>query len=158
MTGRDLTDRDQCWQCGARRETLCYIISMTTAQISEILRLPVGERMALLDALWDSVRPNFEGAAQIPHWHQEELERRMASGPGSQAARTWDAVEKDLRARLADNPVLYQRVQGEVRRTLTHRFPFAMYYLIEPGIVDVLAVLPTSRRPGTWQDRAGPRD
>ncbi len=67
-----------------------------------------------------------------------------------------DALRDQL-ARLADNPRLYQRVHGEVRRTLTRRFPFAIYYLIESDFVDVLAVLHTSRRPGTWQDRVDSR-
>lgn len=60
---------------------------------------------------------------------------------------------RDQLARLASNPELYQRVFGEVRRTLTRRFPFAIYYLIESDFVDVLAVLHTSRRPGAWQER-----
>ncbi len=72
---------------------------------------------------------------------------------GPALARAFVHELRDQLARLADNPRLYQRVVGEVRRTLTRRFPFAIYYLIESDFVDVLAVLHTSRRPSIWQDR-----
>ena len=74
---------------------------MTTAQISELLHLPVEERMALMDALWDSVLQSVEVSPQIPDWHREELDRRMAAASGSQPlGRAWEDVEKDLLARL----------------------------------------------------------
>ena len=74
---------------------------MTTAQISEILRLPVEERMALMDVLWDSVLQSVERSPHIPDWHKAELDRRMAAASGLQpAGREWGVVEKDLRARI----------------------------------------------------------
>lgn len=72
-------------------------------------------------------------------------------------ARTFVDEVRDQLKRLADNPKLYQRVHGEVRRSLTRRFPFAIYYLIGLDFVDVLAVLHTSRRPSVWQDRVESR-
>ena len=74
---------------------------MTTAQISELLHLPVEERMALMDALWDSVLQSVEGSPKIPDWHKKELDRRMAAASGSQLpGRVWEDVEKDLRTRF----------------------------------------------------------
>lgn len=74
---------------------------MTTAQISEILRLPVEERMALMDALWDSVLQSVESSPQISDWHKAELDRRMAAASASlPPGRAWEDVEKDLRARV----------------------------------------------------------
>lgn len=45
----------------------------------------------------------------------------------------------------------------DIRRYLTHRFPFGLYYRWEapPRRVDVYAVMHTSRRPGYWRGRLG---
>lgn len=63
-----------------------------------------------------------------------------------------DEVRGQLQ-RVADNPQLYQRVYGDVRRTLTRRFQFAIF---EADSIDVLAILHTSRHPRRWQARARP--
>lgn len=73
---------------------------MTTAQISEVLRLPMEERMALMDALWDSVLQSVDSSPEIPGWHKEELERRMSPQDILQPGRAWEDVEKDIRARI----------------------------------------------------------
>ena len=44
-------------------------------------------------------------------------------------------------SRVARGPADYPMVYPEVRRALVHRFPYAMFYLVEPGRVVVLAVL-----------------
>lgn len=60
---------------------------------------------------------------------------------------------RDALERIAANPYLYQRVHPLIRRGLTHRFPFAIYYTADPAAIGVIAVLHTSRNPKTWRKR-----
>jgi toxin ParE1/3/4 len=55
--------------------------------------------------------------------------------------------------RIADDPFRYQDLQSGVRRTLMRRFPYAVYFAVEPEVVVVLAVLHVSRDPAEWQRR-----
>jgi toxin ParE1/3/4 len=64
----------------------------------------------------------------------------------------------ELRAsynRIADGPLKYQELRGGIRRALLRRFPYAVYFAIEGGIVVVGAVLHASRDPAEWQRRRG---
>ena len=47
------------------------------ALLSEILRLPVDERIELLGEAWDALAASPEDV-ELPEWHLEELERRLA--------------------------------------------------------------------------------
>ncbi len=47
-------------------------------------------------------------------------------------------------------PVVYRRL----RRVLMQRFPFAIYYRVSGEIVEVRAVIHSSRDPRTWKRRA----
>ncbi len=48
------------------------------------------------------------------------------------------------------HPELFASVHGEVRRAIVSRFPFAVFYLIEPARTVVLRVLHTARNPELW--------
>lgn len=56
---------------------------------------------------------------------------------------------------IAEMPEAYQIVDPAkgIRRALTRRFPYAVYYIIEPPRVVVLAVLHVARDPATWKRR-----
>ncbi len=45
---------------------------------------------------------------------------------------------------------MFAHVHGEVRRAMVPRFPYAVFYRIEPKQVLVLAVLDTARDPKLW--------
>jgi putative addiction module component (TIGR02574 family) len=45
--------------------------------VSEILALPVEERVRLVDAIWDSISAVPE-ALPLTQWQREELDRRLA--------------------------------------------------------------------------------
>jgi putative addiction module component (TIGR02574 family) len=47
------------------------------ALLDEILRLPVEERLNLLEQVWDSVAAD-PAKVPVPEWHLEELDRRLA--------------------------------------------------------------------------------
>ena len=63
---------------------------------------------------------------------------------------------EELRAayfRILDHPFGYQDLRSGIRRTLTRRFPYAIYFLVEGDVIIVLAVLHTARDPEDWQGR-----
>jgi plasmid stabilization system protein ParE len=55
---------------------------------------------------------------------------------------TFDAIEQI--------PEMFRRVHGEVRRANVSRFPYAVFYRIDPKSVVVLAILHTARDPKLW--------
>ena len=61
-------------------------------------------------------------------------------------------VHAALRA-IADNPLLHQLLYKNVRRILTHRFPYKVFFIIEADQVEVIAVIHARRRPRVWQKR-----
>lgn len=71
---------------------------MTQAQINDLLNLTVGERLNLIETLWDSVARSVDSTSRIPQWHRDELEHRLAGQ--AQPCRAWGDIEKDLRAHL----------------------------------------------------------
>jgi plasmid stabilization system protein ParE len=52
------------------------------------------------------------------------------------------------------NPELRAVIYRNVRRSLLRRFPYAVYYRIEPDRVAVVAIHHTKRDPRRWQSRA----
>ena len=73
---------------------------MTTLEVQKLLEMPLAERMALLETLWDSVAGAVDTSADIPVWHRDELDRRLSVHDPAQPGRAWDDIEKDLRARM----------------------------------------------------------
>lgn len=55
--------------------------------------------------------------------------------------------------RILDNPLGYQALRSGIRRGLTRRFPYAVYFSIEGEIIVIVAVLHTARDPAEWQRR-----
>jgi plasmid stabilization system protein ParE len=81
------------------------------------------------------------------------------------AARWYDERRRGLGGRLldevlhtigliAENPRRYPRIHGEIRRAVTARFPFGVFYLMEGDAVVVIAVMHASRDPARWKERA----
>jgi plasmid stabilization system protein ParE len=55
--------------------------------------------------------------------------------------------------RVADGPGMYDLIWEDVRSCRLRRFPYLIYFRIQPERIEVLAVLHGSRHPETWQDR-----
>lgn len=53
-------------------------------------------------------------------------------------------------SRVRTNPNLYAIWFGEIRRARVRRFPFTVFYSIEPDAVAVVAVLHGHRHPRVW--------
>ena len=74
---------------------------------------------------------------------------RRAPGLGSAFYRTY----LDVLARIAENPELYRRVRGDVRRIILRRFPYAVFYFFDGNEIVVLSCLHEKRSPDRWPDR-----
>ena len=73
-----------------------HIATMTPKiLLDEILRLPVDQRLQLVEDVWDSIASSPE-SVPVPDWHRAELERRLAQ-PDPGPSLTWDEVRAKLR-------------------------------------------------------------
>jgi plasmid stabilization system protein ParE len=55
--------------------------------------------------------------------------------------------------RIAESPLQFPRLEGDVHRALLRRFPYGVYFLAESEEVKVLAVLHLHRQPDMWKSR-----
>jgi plasmid stabilization system protein ParE len=55
--------------------------------------------------------------------------------------------------RISESPLLYQPVYRDVRRALTRRFPYGVFYRIDQDDIVVFAILHLHRDVKSWQDR-----
>ena len=53
-------------------------------------------------------------------------------------------------ARIAQNCRAHQVVRGRIRRAVVHRFPYLIFYVIEPQEIVVLGCMHASRDPESW--------
>jgi plasmid stabilization system protein ParE len=60
--------------------------------------------------------------------------------------------------RIGQNPEIYAPIYQSVRRGRVKRFPYAVYYSIEPERVAVIAFYHDKRDPRGWQSKAGRSD
>ena len=55
--------------------------------------------------------------------------------------------------RILEGPFKYQELRSGIRRALTRRFPYGIYFSVEDDLIVVIAVLDTARDPAEWQFR-----
>jgi plasmid stabilization system protein ParE len=90
-------------------------------------------------------RPQAEDdAVEVRAWY----EARRA-GLGREFGKALDS----LLTRIADNPLLYQRVHGDTRRAVLSRFPYAVYFRSTEKLVVVLAIHGRQHE-SRWQKRS----
>lgn len=75
-------------------------------------------------------------------------ERRRA-GLGEEFLSSVDACMESIRRQ----PEMYPVVHENYRRSLTRRFPYAVFYESAGSVVTIYAVFHTSRDPGKWRQR-----
>ncbi len=54
---------------------------------------------------------------------------------------------------IAELPMTWPVIEGELRRRLVRRFPFGILYRIEPEEIVIVAVAHLRRKPGYWRER-----
>lgn len=74
-------------------------------------------------------------------WYEDQR-----AGPGEEFL---DAVDVSFVA-IREFPEMFSHVHDEVRRAVVSRFPYAVFYRVEPKRVVVLAVLSMARDPKLW--------
>ena len=57
-------------------------------------------------------------------------------------------------AALERTPDLGPEVRGRVRQVVLRRFPYSLYYVLEPQVISILAVFHARRDPRDWHRRA----
>ncbi|MEO7299998.1 MAG: type II toxin-antitoxin system RelE/ParE family toxin [Verrucomicrobiota bacterium] len=83
----------------------------------------------------------YEDSARYYAGCQDGLELRFIS-----------CVESTI-LRIAKAPTRWRVFEEDVRRCLTHVFPYGILYTIEPDYVLIVAVMSCSREPGYWRHR-----
>ena len=72
---------------------------MTTDALSEVLELPIADRIKLVQVIWDSVAAQPDQVPVTPE-QRAELETRMREyRDAPDDVRPWDEVERRLRSR-----------------------------------------------------------
>ena len=64
------------------------------------------------------------------------------------------AAVREVLDRIQENPEIYAVAYRDVRRGLTGRFPYGVFYRVEAARIVVLAVYHGRRDPRSWQERA----
>jgi plasmid stabilization system protein ParE len=55
--------------------------------------------------------------------------------------------------RIEQMPEAHAIIRGQTHRAVVHRFPYAVFYVLDPDIIAVTAVLHGRRDPRRWQER-----
>jgi plasmid stabilization system protein ParE len=55
--------------------------------------------------------------------------------------------------RIEQMPEAHAIIRGQTRRALLHRFPYAVFYVFDPDVIAVTAVMHGRRDPQRWQER-----
>ena len=64
--------------------------------ITEIQRLPLSEKLQIMEAIWEDLSAHSEQIA-MPNWHQELLDvRRKAVESGKEEVFDWNTVKDKL--------------------------------------------------------------
>ena len=63
-----------------------------------------------------------------------------------------EIVEKTL-VDISENPFQFPVVYRDTRRALLERFPYGIFFRIQPGRIRVIAIMRQSRNPRRWQTR-----
>lgn len=93
-----------------------------------------------------SIRPEAEqDLREALQWYET---RRP--GLGEDLILCVDASLKNLQ----ENPQLFPTVLGEIRRCLVRRFPYAIFYIFNDKIINVIAFFHCNRNPKSWKDRS----
>ncbi len=97
--------------------------------------------MSLSVAFRPEARKEFDEAVD---WYEQKR-----AGLGAEfVRRVREALE-----RIAATPEVHAVVYRDIRCALVRRFPYGVYYGVEPNRIVVVAVFHGSRDPRTWQNR-----
>ncbi|MBA4419352.1 MAG: addiction module toxin RelE [Syntrophus sp. (in: bacteria)] len=91
------------------------------------------------------IQPDAEAdISQAFDWYEAQV-----PGLGSEFLLVLDAAFNSI----LRNHLIYPEVHKIVRRALTRRFPFAVFFIVEEARVVVLSVFHVKRNPDEWKHR-----
>ncbi len=91
------------------------------------------------------IRPNAQADInEAARWYEREH-------PGL-GYRFMEALDT-LYDRIQGYPLLFPILENNVRRALSPRFPYGVYFVVGEELISVLAVLHLHRHPDTWKGR-----
>ncbi len=85
--------------------------------------------------------------AEAYRWYEE---RRAGLGE------EFFKVVDDAFAVIERSPETFPRIYKDLRRVLTKRFPFAVFYVVSPEVISIVAILHQASDPERWKGRVGP--
>lgn len=92
------------------------------------------------------VRPEAEAdLAEAYEWYEQQVR-----GLGAEFLLCVDAVMASIERNAQLYPVVHK---GVVRRALTRRFPYGVFFVEGERIISVIGVVHTKRNPRVWQGR-----
>lgn len=91
----------------------------------------------------------FHPEARLEYLEAAQFYEQRRSGLGAGFTLEVEAAV----ARILEAPTRWPVFEADVRRCLTHTFPYGILYTIERDSILILAVMHCSRRPGYWKDR-----
>jgi len=92
-----------------------------------------------------TVRPEAEeDIREAFNWYEARI-----TGLGSEFLLVLDAAFNSILRNYSTYPEVYKTV----RRALTRRFPFAVFFLVEETRIVILSVFHVKRNPQTWKNR-----
>ena len=56
-------------------------------------------------------------------------------------------------AKIQRNPLIHKIIKDGIRRSVTRRFPYGVFYVVEDERIIVLAVLHARKDPAKWEKR-----
>lgn len=69
---------------------------MSTITASDIAKMSIQQRIQLVEDIWDSIAEMPE-SVEIPQWHKEELDKRLAAYHANQSEGSpWKDVKKRI--------------------------------------------------------------
>ena len=85
--------------------------------------------------------------------HEAEEARAWYASRSVLAASRFLAELDQALAEVTAHPERWPVGEGETRRFLSSRFPFALVYRLDGDHIEIIAVQHGRRRPGYWRDR-----
>ena len=82
----------------------------------------------------------------------DEIMRFYKSRQAGLEKRFFHAVE-DAIIRIRKNPLIYRKVEDEIRKCRLPRFPYGLIYRFSNDQIEIIAVMHIRRNPNYWKGR-----
>ena len=60
-------------------------------------------------------------------------------------------IVEDAALRIQRNPLMYKRIEGELRKCRLPHFPYGLVFRIQAEQIEIIALMHLRQQPGYWQ-------